>query len=64
MSINSKLLAEKREKLTDEKKDIIFHALKILGRWALYLGALALALVGILFWFVVEVMLRPFREEK
>lgn len=60
--LNPNILKEK-EKTNKETKQVFDMALIVASKWLMYAAALLAAGVALVFWFFVEVMLRPFREE-
>lgn len=59
--LNPNILKEKKE--NKQTKTAIDAALIVASRWLMYAAAIIAAGVAIVFWFLIEIMLRPFREE-
>ena len=59
--INPNILKEKKE--NKQTKTVLDTALIAVSKWLMYAAAILAAGIALVFWFFVEVMLRPFREE-
>jgi len=59
-----KPLFDKPEPLQAEtQKAARLAVVKLLGKWALYLVGLLAVGVGLIFWFILAVLLQPFRGD-
>ena len=48
---------------TDTQKAARIALLKLIGKWALYLVGLVAVGVALIFWFILAVLLQPFRGD-